>query len=131
MKPEIKELWVTALTDGSHKQGHGTLRQMAAGEYLWCCLGVLCDIYDRMNPNAAQWVKRDDYGSSFAIMAGPLDNSAAFLPVAVAHWAGLQDQDPEVKINDCCAFLSSHNDGSDSVKPKTFEQIAAAIKEQL
>jgi hypothetical protein len=41
MKPELKTNWLTALRDGSRKQGTGRLRS-AADEF--CCLGVLLDV---------------------------------------------------------------------------------------
>lgn len=42
MNRELKAKWLTALRDGSHKQGRFRLRR--ASEETFCCLGVLCDV---------------------------------------------------------------------------------------
>ena len=52
MKGELKQRWVTALTDGSYFQGRYCLRsQYADGTTRHCCLGVLCDL---VNPKG--WI---------------------------------------------------------------------------
>jgi len=38
--------WITALEDGSYRQGQGTLRTSAYEQDLFCCLGVLVDLTD-------------------------------------------------------------------------------------
>jgi len=42
-KHELRERWFQALESGKYKQGRGKLRQEGSE---FCCLGVLCDIYD-------------------------------------------------------------------------------------
>lgn len=44
MKAELKAAWITALTDGSHEQGTGTLR---TPDNKFCCFGVLAHITGR------------------------------------------------------------------------------------
>ncbi len=45
MNPEIKAEWLTALRDGSYKQGKSRLRtDPNNGDSEYCCFGVLCDI---------------------------------------------------------------------------------------
>lgn len=48
MDPSVKLRWVRALRSGEYKQGQGFLRQtLNNGELLYCCLGVLCELYSR------------------------------------------------------------------------------------
>lgn len=42
MNPEIKAKWVEALRSGKYQQGRMALKN---GDN-FCCLGVLCDLYD-------------------------------------------------------------------------------------
>jgi hypothetical protein len=46
MNPEVKARWVAALRSGEYKQAKNSLRKQDA----FCCLGVLCDLYD-----SSQW----------------------------------------------------------------------------
>lgn len=48
---EQKTKWVAALRSGKYKQGAGCLRSYNYG-YVYCCLGVLCDIIDPDGWNA-------------------------------------------------------------------------------
>lgn len=85
LKPEIKEKLITALTDGSYKQGEGYLRidgvDDATGENVteFCCLGVLTDlaIKDGLDID----VVRDGAYTYY-------DKESCFLPEAVRDWAG-------------------------------------------
>lgn len=43
MNQNIKKKWVKALRSGKYEQGQGCLQE--SGKY--CCLGVLCDVYDK------------------------------------------------------------------------------------
>lgn len=43
MNPGWKQKWISALRSGSYQQGNSYLRS-TSGKY--CCLGVLCDLYD-------------------------------------------------------------------------------------
>lgn len=45
MNEELKRKWVNALFSGEYKQGRGALRGGENNDE-FCCLGVLCDIYD-------------------------------------------------------------------------------------
>lgn len=60
LKPEVKAKWVAALTSGEYQQTTGVLQQ---GEYDpgtnrnkgHCCLGVLCDLYEKENNLVDGW----------------------------------------------------------------------------
>jgi hypothetical protein len=43
MKPDIKQKWVNDLKSGEYKKGKGYLHK----EDTYCCLGVLCDLYQK------------------------------------------------------------------------------------
>ncbi len=94
MDPTIKSRWIRALISDEYIQGKGQLREGNS----FCCLGVLCDIYDKnrwMNdsyvyteglqrafpPNDVQnaaWLS-DKAGSTLASMN---DNGASFSTIA-------------------------------------------------
>lgn len=46
MNPEWRDRWVTALRSGDYNQGAGNLM---GGEDTFCCLGVLCNIFNPDN----------------------------------------------------------------------------------
>ena len=74
MDPQIKETWIAALESGDYPQGRVDLQNWA-GEF--CCLGVLCELYDKAHPNA------------------PLRDAAGYgdklhsLPNKVRAWSGI------------------------------------------
>jgi hypothetical protein len=110
MVPSIKEMWVKALMGGTYEQGQDEL-YIPTGN-LYCCLGVLCDLYHREQGVALDKLSDDQYielmeeSSKDGFMTLPNDE--------IANWAGLTvDQLDEV---------SSLNDMGDS-----FEVIAAHI----
>src|SRR5687768_4898762 len=43
-----KQKWVKALRSGKYQQGRGYLKQKnhLTNQFEYCCLGVLCDLYD-------------------------------------------------------------------------------------
>ncbi len=81
MKPEVKELWVSALRDSDMKQGRGCLKE--GNEF--CCLGVLTELYRMSTAN----VKNLDWHQLTSISAESFDGTGMFLPRVVAEWAGL------------------------------------------
>ena len=47
MKRDLCLKWIKALRSGIYQQGRGRLRLHLRGEgFRYCCLGVLCDLYD-------------------------------------------------------------------------------------
>jgi hypothetical protein len=79
-KENIK-LWVLALRSGKYTQGIGQLKY----NNTFCCLGVVCDIYD-----PSKW--REDY----------YFNDPFYLPLSVQSWLGIEidDTTPLIKLND-------------------------------
>ena len=102
MNKEVKERWITALRDGTYKQGRLALR---IGER-FCCLGVLCDIYDPTLWTDAE-LSRSRYSYKSLDSMPPLD---------VMIWAGL--------TNAQAGQLANANDNGSS-----FDEIAKIIEE--
>jgi len=124
LKPEIKERWITALTDGSYAQTKSALHT-AEG---FCCLGVLCDLYDANHwkpyqRHVPEQVQVDGSPRSVEtvyryIPGHPADTYEVMPPESVTDWAGLGVIE--------AGQLATMNDGGYS-----FATIAAHIKENL
>jgi len=124
MHQHIKQPWVDALRSGKYQQGKDFLRR--EGNY--CCLGVLCDLYDR-ETSGPGWDEHcgsggDDYLGS--------DTS---LPGEVTRWAGLigssdvnhrGEYSVNLRHHGYRTYLSSINDEGAS-----FNEIADLIEQQL
>lgn len=99
MKPGIRRRWLKALRSGEYKQGVGKLRQTDTYGKVpvqrFCCLGVLCDLY-----------KKDRVKQGYTNATFPR-SKVEVLPKSVMAWAGLKQEDPDVKngslaeLNDC------------------------------
>ena len=110
MDKQVKAQWLAALRSGQYKQGHEFLRQGDA----YCCLGVLCDLYD-----ATQWRPSSElynYGKGAGVYIYP--------PDAVWEWAGI---DSEVAQDEVGADLARMNDE----RQMSFDQIADWIAANL
>lgn len=115
MNQEVKKLWVEALVSGEYKQAKGLLRRESG----YCCLGVLCDIYEKQTKKK-KWVKKRIWGYHF----GPLNTA---LPKFVVKWAGLSSCNPMVKDGrGSHGSLASFNDMG-----RSFNQIAKYIEKSL
>lgn len=80
MKKEIASRLVKALRSGEYNQGIGALRRETSGEDLYCCLGVLCSLdekvtWSRSTVNNTRWVANEVCKS--------------FLPHSTIKWAGM------------------------------------------
>lgn len=102
MNPEVKALWLEALRSGRYQQGRGRLRTANPdGSSNYCCLGVLCDLYDKVHGE-------DGWGKAEAPHAVEHEGRTGTPSSAVLAWAGLHDrygsfdQDGEslVEVND-------------------------------
>lgn len=72
MNRELTEKWIGALRSGKYQQGKGYLR---ANNGTYCCLGVLCDIYnpDIWSPSEYGWIfdcHRTELPASLAKLIG-------------------------------------------------------------
>jgi hypothetical protein len=124
MKIEIAKQWVEALTSGTYQQGQGKLHSTDRnGECMYCCLGVLCDLYRQQNPDEVdvKVVTRKDQAepqhyqmmSQFDDSITVYDNDSVVLPLRVREWAGMSDPlgrfiDSESHGQDSLAELNDH-----------------------
>jgi hypothetical protein len=96
MNPEIKAKWLERLNDPSIKQGRMTLKSTTvAGEDIFCCLGVLCEIAVEegiiepptprhgIGDSVSMWC----YGDGDDV----LTMGAGIPPTKVMNWAGLDN----------------------------------------
>jgi hypothetical protein len=120
MNPEIKELWLQALTSGEYTQGTGYLQKDGS----FCCLGVLCDLAVKAG---VAWSEEKVWNGVSATTYRDYngDNSTTTLPDGVAEWA-------EISASGQFSFefgdtLWELNDN----RKLTFEQIAAVIDEKF
>lgn len=119
MKPEIKALWIGALTSGEYLQGTDRLRDGDS----FCCLGVLCDLAEK----AGVIVSRKDesnffqYGNDEEFEDYMQD--AAVLPPSVREWSGMPSKDGRISAS---SSLTSLNDNGTS-----FKVIAQIIEERF
>jgi hypothetical protein len=86
MKARIKRRWVKALRSGKYVQGHHALR---THDDKFCCLGVLCDIYD---PKAWKQTDRGEH-NRYSYLTAEIQ-----LPSKVQKWADI----------DACGRLSEN-----------------------
>jgi len=112
MDQRVKELWLKALRSDEYEQTTGKLRIADTTSIGYCCLGVLCDLYQK-DTGRGEWeqqgiegwfVDEDEFGKV-------QDNVE--LISTVAKWAGL-DRDPTIP------FTYKTNNGSESDGDKTY-----------
>lgn len=111
MNAKVKRWWLKALRSGKYNQGRCFLR--LNGDY--CCLGVLCDVYQKQT-GKGEWRDR-------VFFDGAGDDSSGYLPRAVQEWAGLSVSNPLLGRMLTAAEL---NDSG-----KSFEFIAGRIEKCL
>ena len=109
MKKEIADRWVAALRSGKFRQGTGYLHCHYHGTY--CCLGVLCTLYDK------------DAGADDEV-AGTWRDGQEVLPREVRDWADMASE--EGGLGNSFPCLTALNDGFDSMK--TPEQQVLALE---
>jgi hypothetical protein len=89
MNARIKQLWLDALESGKYKHGINALHW---SNDTYCCLGVLCDLYQQETGNL-RWERMysDDYGVEIYAFGVDIDDDpeGSVLPLPVAEWAEL------------------------------------------
>lgn len=102
MKIDIAKQWVDALKSGTYQQGQGKLHATdIKGECMYCCLGVLCDLYMKQNPDELDVKvvtrKSDAFPQHFQMLSigddslTVYDDESVVLPLRVREWAGMSD----------------------------------------
>jgi hypothetical protein len=87
MKENIAQIWTVALRSGKYEQGRLFLQTSHEGVSRFCCLGVLCELYQeycRENGKKELSTKISDIQP--CIYYGQLSSS---LPTVVQNWAGI------------------------------------------
>jgi len=111
MKPEIKKIWIKALTSGKYKQGKHNLKK--GNKY--CCLGVLCDLYIKKNPKTTfSWDKIE-----------PNSEKNAFLPPAIMKWSGIKTNEADFGYDKGDDLIHLNDEG------KSFKKIAKVIEKEF
>lgn len=146
LKPEVKKKWLAALRSGDYQQVKHKLRvETEDGKPSFCCLGVLCDIYEKEGYTEAQWHfrgERTDDGNRSMQIAG----EQTYVPQLIQGWAFEGYHDADLRMYDNKDFLF---DNSDKFVKKvegykdltlwklndefnmTFEEIADVIEEKF
>jgi len=124
MKKEIADKLVTALRSGEYDQSKLQLRTQEG----YCCLGVLCDLYDKEQMARGQksgWTVQ--YSYTLEGYMHRYNDASATTPLAVQLWAGLKtDTGAYNQLDDGGYeyYLSDLNDSG-----ATFDEIAVVIEE--
>lgn len=105
MNSEVKKKWLNALRSGEYKQGTNFLHKILNDEHMFCCLGVLCDLYLKENPDKNWELNLNTIDGKRGVHS--LSDSKRMLPTEVIVWAGM---DVEERAN-MEMKLSNHNDG--------------------
>ncbi|TVZ01250.1 hypothetical protein EAS64_33770 [Trebonia kvetii] len=133
MKPEIRDMWADALESDEYEQGQDRLTIVAPdGSERDCCLGVLCKLAVKAGVIKRLRVRPD---TGHVIYGDETDENGSTLPYAVMKWAGLDDNNPNVKYdNGRSHSLAEFNDATDPdgyIPHLDFADLAPLIREQL
>lgn len=117
-------LWRDGLLSGEFEQGRGSLRQIEAGKYKYCCLGVATEIALRNGMVLSELDQKlmEKYGFQDVWAC-----ETAVLSTSVMKWLNIKDVDPVIDAHDTdldadvCA--SAANDDLDW----NFQRIAAGL----
>jgi len=139
MKAAIAKKWVKALRSKRYKQGRGALKvKTKTGITKHCCLGVLCDLYQKEHEHKIR-VRARKAGAGENVSAGhtifgfdarnvwtPEEYS---LPDPVRRWSGMESDDGyfghEVAIKQETTLMALNDSGT------SFAKIAAVIEEHF
>lgn len=127
MKQNVMKKWVKALLSGKYKQGRGLLKQQDKNKISYCCLGVLCEIYNEdMRKNKKKILTEQTAHTilSYDNMRYKIGGQTEKPPKIVREWAGLNSNFGDFVIEDGESSLAGMND-----EGKTFKTIAKTIEE--
>jgi len=161
MNPEIKAKWVAALRSKKYQQAKKALRKDVDGKSAFCCLGVLCEIYNQEVPEneKVDWVIDDEEITEDRIKSGeevlgirqnknysdrdlPVSKDSTkvyteskVIPQIIIKWAGLRGSNPvisnEVNLKDFKVNPKDFSLAELNDQGKTFEEIADIIEQGL
>lgn len=139
MNERVMKKWTKALRSGKYKQGRAALCvEDSKGNKSFCCLGVLCDLYNtEMKKNKKKTLAVERHSANEIIVEyNPkaeffyyFNSSYAELPEEVMDWAGFAPGNYEGSFAGDFPELVVMNDGAwDHMKAQSFKQIASAIE---
>jgi hypothetical protein len=128
MNHQIGLKWISALRSQDYAQGRSWLRQANDdGEFRYCCLGVLCDIYAQENNKEWEHNPPQNYLNASPVVS-TIEDVDNVLPNEVIEWAGLDGEDnPMMDVNGVKIALSDLNDKYEY----DFDMLADLIETQL
>jgi hypothetical protein len=116
MYKEIAVIWVEALRSGNYAQGKFALKRCTSPPN-FCCLGVLCDLYQKQNLNNPLIESQShicqplDSNSCEHVNVVAFNEMCEYLPNEVQNWAGLSSKDGALfDVNDTEVTLTKKND---------------------
>lgn len=120
MNKRIKAKWVKALRSRKYKQVEGCLKDESEEKPMYCCLGVLCDLYvkEQKKSTDSTW---DRWGNQV-------------LPQEVQDWAGLDSDNPSFNMGRNDSIYDSIYEslsGLNDDRNYSFGKIAKVIEEKL
>lgn len=126
MNPQVKAKWLAKLRSNKYRQGKNWLRITdEEGETSFCCLGVLCELYNE-EEGRLELLSSSQYGRG-----STYDGEAKVLPPKVASWAGLLEDGAGYYI------VNPRDEGRMTALPilndtgYSFEAIADILEQQL
>jgi hypothetical protein len=128
MDPEAKRLWVEALRSGEYAQGRNYLAEMWAGNWRYCCLGVLCEVATEQGVPVTVVTRPGSQLKTYS-------ENSTIPPTSVAQWAWAEEtrypalRIPHVDEDGVMAFRDFTELNDDM--GLSFEQIADLIEEYL
>ena len=127
MKKTIAKLWAEALRSGEYKQTREVLHSIDSGKESFCCLGVLCDLYQKDRRSKKKKGLSVDEKQGWGSCEVAYDGLSAVLPQAVIKWAGMKTENGSWDDTDANASLVYLNDED----RKTFKSIASVIEKRM
>jgi hypothetical protein len=99
MDKRVQEMWANALESGEFKQAKSAMKivyDWENGETEYCCLGVLCELYDReTGMGVSGWRDEGERvlgGKNYSYFGG-----RSMMPDVVVQWAGLDNGNPVLR----------------------------------
>ena len=86
MKKDIAKLWTAALRSGKYKQGQHALHSIKNDNETFCCLGVLCDLYQQ---DRRKKKKKGLFVDKTTLHSIEYNYVSGILPHVVSKWAGM------------------------------------------
>mgnify|MGYP000865142056 CR=1 FL=1 len=107
MKPRIAKRLVEVLKSGNFKKGKFKLAKIVDNKYQFCCLGVLCELYNyeqKLNHKKQLEFKLHKKSNSEEDTYASYDDKFGTTPDKVKKWAEISESEQDDLIN-----LNDHN----------------------